>query len=359
MWLGIAFLILAVVGTVLQAWLWGYPMEPDPGGPDPNGKSTAPRFWVQVHRVVGLAYVLIYVVMMWYMVPRLWEYQVELPARTVIHACVAIILGVLLVSKICIIRWFQHFGKALPGLGLGLLTCTIILGMLSLPFAIRAHGVTDGVFEAKNLSRVRMILGSLELGEQPDRTPEALTTESALMHGRHVLVRECAVCHDMRTVMVKPRTGASWHKLVKRMAAKPTLGPKIDSYDEAAVTSYLVAITPGLQESVSIKRREDRKRQEVKAAASAFDAEPTAADQGKELAQAENAKEPSAEEIKALVESRCTECHEMTDVDEYGGGDEAEWAKVVQRMIEEEDAELTAEEAKLIVTYLALHYPKS
>ena len=78
----------------------------------------------------------IYVVMMWFMVPRLWEHQVELPARTVIHACVAIIIGVLLVSKMCIIRWFQHFEEALPGLGMGLLTCTMMLGMLSLPFAI-------------------------------------------------------------------------------------------------------------------------------------------------------------------------------------------------------------------------------
>ena len=43
---------------------------------DPKGKSTAPRFWVTIHRLVGLLYVLIYyvliyVVMMVEMVPKL------------------------------------------------------------------------------------------------------------------------------------------------------------------------------------------------------------------------------------------------------------------------------------------------
>ena len=85
MWLGIAVVALGVAATVLQAWLWRFPMVPDPGGPDPNGRSTAPRGWTHVHRAMGVAFVAIYVVMMVEMVPRLWEYQVELPARTVVH----------------------------------------------------------------------------------------------------------------------------------------------------------------------------------------------------------------------------------------------------------------------------------
>lgn len=157
--------------------------------------------------------------------------------------------------------------------------------------------------------------------------------------------------------MVKPRTGASWHKLVKRMAAKPTLGPKIDDYDEATVTAYLVAITPGLQESVSIKRRQDRQREEGRAAASALSEAPVSAPT--EAPPDPESEAPTEEEIAELVESRCTECHDMTDVEEFGGGTEAEWAEVTRRMIEEEDAELSADEAKLIVAYLAQHYPKT
>lgn len=349
MWLGLLFVILAVAATILQAWLWSFPMEPDPGGPDPNGKSTAPKLWTLAHRVMGALFCIIYAFMMWHMVPRLWEYQMELPARTVMHACVAIILGVLLVTKISIIRWFQHFGKALPALGLGVLTCTIILAMLSLPFAFRAHGMLAEVYTPKNLSRVKMILSGLDA--PPEYTPELLTTEESLLEGREVLTRQCAVCHDMRTILVKPRTGKAWQKIVRRMAEKPNLGPKIEERDVHTVTAYLVAISPDLQESVSIKRREsrDRKAAAAKAVAAAVESAPTPAEGSPE----------STVDVKELVENRCTECHEMTDVEEHGGDDKEGWAKVVQQMIEEEEAELTPEEATLIVDYLAKEYPKT
>ena len=73
------------------------------------------------------------------MVPRLWEYQIELPARKVIHAEMGICIGVILITKLSIIRWFQHFGKSLPALGFLLLLCTLILATLSIPHALRAY----------------------------------------------------------------------------------------------------------------------------------------------------------------------------------------------------------------------------
>ena len=351
MWLGLLFVVLAVAASILQAWLWSFPMEPDPGGPDPNGKSTAPKMWTLAHRIMGALFCVIYVFMMWHMVPRLWEYQMELPARTVVHACVAIVLGVLLVTKISVIRWFQHFGKSLPALGLGILTCTIMLAMLSLPFAFQAHGMLAEVYTPKNLSRVKMILSGLDTPEE--FSPEILTTEESLLAGREVLTRQCAVCHDMRTILVKPRTGKSWQKIVRRMAEKPNLGPKIEERDVHTVTAYLVAISPDLQESVSIKRKETRDREAAAAKAVAAVAEP------KSPTEDTAAPQENAVDVKELVENRCTECHEMTDVEEHGGDDKEGWAKVVQQMIEDEEAELTPEEVTLIVDYLAKVYPKS
>ena len=76
--LGLAFVVLGITAVMLQSWLWGFPMDGD--------KSTAPRLWTNIHRVVGLSFVVIYVIMMYFMFPRLWTYQVELPARTVVHA---------------------------------------------------------------------------------------------------------------------------------------------------------------------------------------------------------------------------------------------------------------------------------
>ena len=311
---------------------------------------------------MGALFCVIYLFMMWHMVPRLWEYQMELPARTVLHACVAIILGVLLVTKIAVIRWFQHFGKALPALGLGVLTCTIILAMLSLPFAFKAHGLLSEVYTPTNLSRVKMVLGGLD--HPPEFTPEVLTSEEALLEGREVLMRKCAICHDMRTILVKPRTGKSWQKVVRRMADKPNLGPKIEERDIHTVTAYLVAISPDLQESVSIKRQQTREREAAAAKAAAplkpVEASPAARPGKPASAKADASPNNRSEaEIATLFENRCTECHELTDVEEHGGDDKAGWAEVVRQMIEDEEAELTQEEATLIVDYLVKHYPKT
>ena len=85
MWLGIAFLALVIVAVLLQAWLWGPKFWNEE-----EKKTEAPKFWLRMHALAGYAYGVIYVVMMWNMLPRLWEYQYELPARTVVHAVVGI-----------------------------------------------------------------------------------------------------------------------------------------------------------------------------------------------------------------------------------------------------------------------------
>ncbi|MDQ3035424.1 MAG: hypothetical protein M3Y87_23670, partial [Myxococcota bacterium] len=255
MWLGVAFLALCVIAVVLQAWLWN-PKYWDPVAK----KSHAPRFWMGVHRVVGYAYAAIYVVMMFYMVPRLWEYQVELPARTVIHAVAAITIGVVLVTKIMILRFFRHFEESMPALGMVLLVCTILLGSLSLPFAFRAHGSAE-VMTAENRERVQRILGSLELRD--GFTAEGLATVSALEAGREVVVRECTLCHDLRTILSEPRTGSGWLSLCRRMQQKPTLGQPLSDEDVHVATAYLVAITPALRDDAQQRRDEEEEREAV------------------------------------------------------------------------------------------------
>jgi cytochrome c5 len=349
MWLGIAFVVLAIVAVILQAWLWSFPMEPDPGGPDPNGKSSAPRVWVNMHRLVGLAYVVIYVFMMWHMLPRLWEYQVELPARTVMHACMAICIGVLLVTKIAIIRWFQHFGTALPGIGLGLLTCTMILAMLSLPFAIKAHGFDGTTFAESNLQRVKLVLSGAGMGAGVDS--DVLATPEQLTQGREILTRKCSFCHDMRTILVKPRTGASWYKLALRMQEKPTLGPPLTDEDVRQVTAFLVAISPDIQSSIRLKRKGERER---KARLGTVTQVAQAPSVGEKAAP----KVLSAEEGQALLEAKCTECHELDDVQDHGGDDLEGWTAIVKQMVEEEEADLTPEDAHQVIAFLAATYPK-
>ena len=346
MWLGIAFTLLAILATVLQAWLWSFPMEPDPGGPDPHGKTTAPTFWRYAHRVMGFAYVLIYVVLMIEMVPRLWEYQFELPARTVMHASMGILLGVLLCAKISILRWFQHFGGALPSIGLALLASTIILATLSIPFAVRAHDFGDAA-APENLERVKRVVSRLDFGS--DVNPETLATAATLEAGQQVLTNKCTLCHDIRTILYKPRTGKGWYDSVRRMVKKPTMGPKLTQHDVITVTTYLIAITPDIQESVSLKKKK-QKAQAVRAEKIKILTQEAAA----AAKQDTKIEKPTVdtEKIKPVYEEKCGECHELSDVDKVGNLDRKEWTDMVNTMITEHEAELSEKEAADIIDYL-------
>ena len=339
MWLGIVFVVAGVAAVILQAWLWSFPMLPDPGGSDPHGKTSAPALWRYVHRGLGYVYLVIYVVLMTEMVPRLWNYQFELPARTVIHACMGIIIGCLLLTKISILRWFQHFGGALPAVGLSLGICTVLLGVLSIPFALRAHDFGDAL-TAENLERVERTLADIQFDEKWDI--KELASKASFEKGLQTLTSKCTQCHDVRTILNKPRTGKGWYDVVKRMSVKPSLGKRILADEIPFVTAYLVAITPAIQESNKRKAASDKSQSErvekvkATAAAPAVPAEPGA--------------DPKAG--KALFESKCSACHELKDVADHGKEDLAGWTKVVTRMVEENGAELAEKDVKTIIAYL-------
>lgn len=331
--LGLAFIVLGVTAVMLQAWLWGFPMEGD--------RSTAPRMWTNIHRVVGLSFVAIYVVMMIFMIPRLWQYQVELPARTVIHATCAIVIGVLLLTKLAIIRLFPHFAGALPSLGLGLLINTVILGSLSLPYALRAHSISGDTLSPQNLERVRGVLAGLALPEGSD--PAVLATPKRLEQGREVLTRKCTVCHDMRTILAKPRSGPGWYNVVLRMAEKPIImGDSLHERDIPVVTAYLVAITPDMQQSAKVRIKAQNDQAERAAGVA-------------EMPMAEDTAAPAFDLARAesVYKARCTQCHELDEIDAHAGDDEAGWAKVVKRMVENEGAEVNEDDARTIVRFLA------
>ncbi|MEM9187903.1 MAG: DUF6529 family protein [Myxococcota bacterium] len=415
MWMGIAFVALAIVAVVLQAWLW------NPKYWDEQKKKThAPPFWIAVHRISGYLYFGIYIIMMWEMLPRLWEYQVELPARTVLHAVCAILIGVILVTKILILRFFRYFEEAMPALGFGLLLCTIVLTTLSLPYVIQAHGAGLKL-DDENIERVREILGNLDIPEE--FSPELLTTEDSFEKGREVLVQKCTPCHDIRTILSRPRNGESWLSLNQRMAEKPQISEPITQPDVYFVTSYLVAVTPGIQETTQALREarlaraaaadslddpfaeepmpEEEEVEEVPEAppeeeetstgeetgsedtadAGAGEGEPT-----EESSEAEDAAvEPPPEdetpaqrrarqreerraiarevaalprdEVREVTRRVCIGCHGWAEIREHGGDTMGGWRQVIRRMIVDEGAEMTNREARIALRYLAGAFP--
>jgi cytochrome c5 len=349
MWLGILFLVLAVTAVLLQAWLWGPKFWNET-----LKKTEAPKAWLRVHAAVGYTYGIIYVVMMWNMFPRLWEYQYELPARSVIHAVIAIVLGVLLFTKIIILLFFRHFEEALPRFGFGIMLCTVVLISLSVPHAARALDLQGRIADPDNIARVEQILGEIDFGEGAPDVAE-LTSHSGLQKGRDLLVNKCVSCHDMRTILLMPRTGARWHEIVVRMQDKPDPFSSDPLTDEEVpyVTAYLIAITPDIQASRKRKVEQERELQESQAATVAAMTAP-------EVVEAAAAPSLAVDEDKgkAILEARCKDCHELDEIESFGGADVAGWAKVITDMVEE-GAEITDEEAKLLAPFLATAYPKA
>lgn len=341
MWLGLTFLVLAVAAVLLQAWLWG------PKFWDEQSKKTrAPRAWLRVHAAVGYSYAAIYLFMMWNMVPRLWTYQYELPARTVVHATVAIVLGVILITKIVILRFFRHFEEAMPRLGFGLLVSTVLLIFLSVPYALRAHDISGRTTDPENLERTRRLLAELDMGEGAPEADE-LVSHKGLARGRGVLVTNCIQCHDMRTILTKPRTASGWYKVTRRMLEKPAVfGEALRAEDVPWVTGYLVAITPDIQESVKLRTRDEQARQATR--------EQTA--QAVHAGDLKDVPELDDAAAQALLQRRCTECHELDEVENHGGSDLAGWRSMIAAMVEE-GAEITPEESAQLAVYLAKTYP--
>lgn len=348
MWLGTAFLLLAIVAVLLQAWLWGPKFWNET-----TKKTEAPKAWLRLHAACGYTYGVIYVAMMWEMFPRLWEYQYELPARTVIHAVVAIFLGVLLFTKIAILVAFRHFEEALPRFGFGILASTVILISLSLPHAARALDLQGRIADPENMARLELVLQEVDFGETEVGIAE-LATEASLSRGREILVNKCVTCHDMRTILIQPRTGQRWLEVVARMKEKPDpfATEPLTEAEIPYVTAYLIAITPDIQESTKRKREGERERNQMQ--------EKTQQVLASMPAEAASPEAPALDETaaKAALQNRCTDCHELDEVDGHGGDDLAGWSKVIAEMVDE-GAEITDDEAKLLAAYLTKLHPKT
>src|SRR3954470_16808604 len=130
--LGLTFLALGVINTRLMFHLWGYPFD------EAAHKTTAPPRLMRIHRATGYAFLVIYIFLMAQMLPRIWHYQIELPPRTVMHLTLGLSIGIILIIKISIVRFFKHLESTLvPFLGVMMLISTVLLIGLSVPFVFK------------------------------------------------------------------------------------------------------------------------------------------------------------------------------------------------------------------------------
>ena len=364
--LGLVFLGLGNASVFLMYKLWGYPFDHE------TRTSAAPKSLMFIHRAIGYAYLILYIFMMWYMVPRLWNYQVELPPRTVAHLMLGITIGVLLLVKISILRFFRHFEEAMPYIGTVLLVCTYLLIGLSVPFTLQesALRIRSDVFSDASLQQTHTRLQMA--GLSPDAPLDKLVTRRKLREGQDVLLKKCVQCHDLRTILARPRTPPDWVRTVERMAIKPIIGEPITLEDEWTVSAYLIAITPELQVSAKEQRKQRMQVDQAQTALAVLTDPDEVADEvivdpddvilnpdevivnpdeieEGDAAPPEDVYDPAA--AKELFEITCSLCHDLSDVDNVPPTSEEETTELIVRMIDN-GLFLEEEDIKTIARYM-------
>ncbi len=339
---GIIFLLLSAAGTFLMYKLWGYPFDHE------KLKSTAPPGLMQLHHYIGYAYGIIYIYLMSQMVPRLWSYQIEFPARTVAHLMLGMSIGILLVVKISIVKWFKHLESTLvPFLGTMLFVCTFLLIGLSVPFALKERflersAVGGSAFSNENIERVKMLLP--KAGLPGEVRLDELATFKSFKEGRDVLLSKCVQCHDLRTVLVKPRTPDNWVQTVSRMAERSVFTPISDA-EQWRVATYLIAISPDLQRGFKEKKQQESEAAKSKAAIA--EVSKPAVDVA--------LKEFDLNIAKQTFEATCTQCHSLKNVERKPPGSADEAKVLVARMVDN-GLEAEQEELEQVVFYLVKTY---
>lgn len=342
--LGILFLVVGTAAVFLMYYLWGFPFDHE------TRTSAAPPSLMRLHRLLGWLYILIYLLMMWEMVPRMWNYQVEWPARTVAHMCFGMGIGFVLFLKVAILRFFRHLEEWMPVLGTLLLAFTISLSGLSMPHAFRemalAGDVAGGdVYSPESRERVARLMQAVQL--PPEVKLEELTSVEGLRVGRHVLLKKCVVCHDLKTILVRPRSPIDWVRTVDRMLIKPTFTEPITEDEGFKVSAYLIAISRDLQKSLKERRQEELAKQKAEAALAS-----PAAETAQDTAPAPAPKAVDEAAAKQAYETVCAQCHELADIEKTPPASELEVTELIKRMVEDNEMKATEEEIDLIEWYM-------
>lgn len=309
----------------------------------PPSSTASPSPGILVHRIFGYVFLAIYVVLMVQMVPRLWTYQIEFPARTVVHLSLGMAVGAMLLLKVSIVRFFRRLDQALvPMLGSGILVSSVVLIGISVPAAFREAIATARLFTDENRERVSQLLAQADL--EPAEC-DRLTTTASLREGQQILRRQCIECHDLRTVLARPRTPSNWRQTVSRMADRAELLKPLSEDDQWKVTAYLVALSPQLQLSTQQLRDQQEQNAEAKHAAAAVTQKP-----------AEEAPfDPAA--AQAVFEAKCSQCHKTKLVNMVTLKSDDDSRQLVTRMVDE-GLEATEAELSLIVRYLTETHAK-
>lgn len=227
---GCLFVATGILAAALQFWLWTFPMEPDPGGLDPNGKTSAPFFWRMFHRGLGYLFSLLLLTILASMAPRLFTFSGDVwNATAVSHALVALLLLPVLCFKVWILRRGQRLGKWLPKLGGTLAALAIVV-------------VATGTWPVLRLRQLPLPAG----WSVADR-------KATVSH----IERNCTSCHGLSVVAGHLDEPDEWPEVLEEMTEKSQRLGRPDPAG-AMASSLATYLSAGAQSTESGRKRRGR-----------------------------------------------------------------------------------------------------
>ena len=205
--IGVLFVLLAVCAV----WLMF------------DGSRSAPqsdraRRMIRAHRVAGYLFIALFCIMTWFMILKIKDRPDELPAPSMLHALIAVVMAPLLFIKVLVARYYRNHTTILVPLGLTLFVLSFVLVTTTAgPYFLRTATV-------KNISLQAIDMGVAKIDVQ---------ASEALMQ------RRCSRCHNLDRVVGAKKDARGWLATVDRMRGLP--GSGISESDEKIILSYLLS----------------------------------------------------------------------------------------------------------------------
>ena len=205
--IGVLFVLLAVVAV----WLMF------------DGSRSAPqsdraRRMFRAHRVAGYLFIALFCIMTWFMILKIKDRPDELPAPSMLHALIAVVMAPLLFIKVLVARYYRNHTSILVPLGLTIFVLAFVLVTTTAgPYFLRTATV-------KNISLQAIDMGVAKID---------LQASEALMQ------RRCSRCHNLDRVVGAKKDARGWLATVDRMRGLP--GSGISESDEKIILSYLLS----------------------------------------------------------------------------------------------------------------------
>ncbi len=190
------------------------------------------------------------------------------------------------------------------------------------------------------LQRVRDLLPTT--GLKDEKLLNDLASKQGLTAGRRIMTAKCVQCHDLRTVLARPRTPKAWQQTVSRMANRSTILNPITEDDQWFVTAYLIAVSPTLQETLKQRRKMEDNMAQAQTSMNT-------------VVNMVDSKNYDATKAEVLFKQSCSQCHSYTQVENAPPTSQGEAIALVQRMVANG---LSASETDLnvIIQYLTKTY---